>query len=118
MKISNIDGMVAFALAQANKGGVGKVFDWDKAASIIKERKAERAMAGLAEDWFWTADVIYEDYKPFLDAGPYLASLWATPVIILDDDDEGIECWRRMDTCDWTSGTVWPRSALAKLKEE
>ena len=37
----------AFAMGEANRGKELMVFDWDKAARLIKERKPECAYAGV-----------------------------------------------------------------------
>lgn len=102
--------------AEARKNGSpSKVFDWDKAARIIKERNPQRAAAGLIEDWFWTGGTIYEDGKPNEDSGiAYLMSYWATPTLILicDDDRENvIPCWRLAEEVGWNQKTWWPDSA-------
>ena len=36
-----------------NRGNEMKVFDWDKAAQLIKEHNPKEAIAGLSEDWFF-----------------------------------------------------------------
>ena len=42
-----------------------KYYDYDKARRIIEAEKEglDRADLGIHEDWFWTADTIYEDGK-------------------------------------------------------
>jgi len=100
--------------AEARKNGSpSKVFDWDKAARIIKERNPQRAAAGLREDWFWTGGTIWRDGKICTDEPPYLMSFWATPIIILEceDGEEEIECWMRADESAWDEDTNWPESA-------
>lgn len=90
------------------------VFDWDKAAQIIKEKKPKKADAGLIEDWFWTGGTIYEDGSPVMDMPPYLASDWATPV--LDLGDITIKCFREIeDSPGWDANTLWPSSAIEIL---
>lgn len=42
--------IAAFIMGEANRGNELKVFDWDKAARLIKERKPDYASAGLDED--------------------------------------------------------------------
>lgn len=89
-----------------------KVFDWIKAAKIIKEKKAMNAQAGLIEDWFWTGGSILHDGAYVLENDNlYLSSLWATPVICIDGRFE--ECWvRESKAHGWGSGTIWPPEAL------
>ena len=90
-----------------------KVFDWDKAARIIKERNPQRAAAGLREDWFWTGGTIWRDGKICTDEPPYLMSFWATPIIILEFEygEEEIECWLPAEETEWDENTHWPESA-------
>lgn len=53
----------AFAMGMMNLGKELMVFDWDKAARIIKERRPIRAGAGLRDDWENTGGVIFADRK-------------------------------------------------------
>ena len=98
-----------------NESKNGKVFDWDKAAEIIKERKPETASAGLSEDWFWTAGTIYENGRP-VKSGTYLSSTWATPVLRLDGEE--IVCYRPKGYNGWNEDTRWPKSALKILNSK
>lgn len=103
--------MAAAARAAGNKT---KVFDWDKAATLIRERKPKVASAGLASDWEWTGGTIFSEGKPDTESYTYLASIWATPELSLDG--EVIACWKLAEhTPGWDSGTKWPESALAIL---
>jgi hypothetical protein len=96
-------------------GAKQRVFDWDEAARIIKERKPASASAGLQDDLGWTGGTIW-DGKPVTESYCYLSSNWATPVLVIDDEE--IACWRYADDgCGWDSGTKWPASALAILAE-
>jgi hypothetical protein len=111
-----MDTMAAFAMGQANRGKEPKVFDWIKAAQLIVEKNPEVAVAGLMGDWNPTADTIYEDGVPKLDASAYLSSTWATPMI--DLDGEIIPCYRlQSEIPDWDSETNWPVEALAILEQ-
>lgn len=104
-----MDSMQPFAMGEASRGKPLRVFDWNRAATLIKERGAHRASAGLGEDWSWTAGDILRDGKP-VDAHAtytYLASTWATPT--LEIDDESIDCWLYTD--EWNADTYWPESA-------
>lgn len=92
------------------------VFDWDKAAEIIKNNPKVCWRAALRNDEFWTGDTIYEDGKPNLDAHTYLASIWAVPYIF--NDEENICCYKYSDEVpDWNSDTIWPKSALEILND-
>ena len=96
-----------------------KVFDWNKAAEIIKDRQPSEASAGLIEDWGWTGGEIYRDGKPVPkeETYTYLGSDWATPVLVINDD-EVIDCYVRVEevTADCHAGTYWPQSALDILE--
>lgn len=107
-------GSDVMTLAQMNRGKERKVFDWDKAAKLIKERKPETAEAGLQGDWTYTGGVIYRDGKPVLDTCCYLASTWATPMLELDGEE--IECYVMESKTEWNETTIWPKSALSVLK--
>ena len=102
--------IAAFARGQANQGNRIRVFDWHKAAELIRDRKPEHASAGLAGDWEWTGGTIYRGGKPVTDDYTYLASNWAIPM--LDIDFEEIECWTYADESGWDSKTKWPQSAI------
>jgi hypothetical protein len=113
-----MDSMVAFARGQANKGKEPMVFDWAKAARLIKERQPKLAGAGLSGDWEWTGGPIYADGKPVpkTETYTYLASTWATPELELDG--ESVDCFvMQSERPDWNSGTYWPEEALAILNE-
>lgn len=114
-----MDTMLAFARAEAatRAGNKPKVFDWDKAARLIKERNAQEASAGLSGDWECTGGTIFANGKPVKKEYTFLGSIWATPEIEIDG--ELIECWVwEDDSPGWNSGTKWPQSALDILKEE
>lgn len=107
----------AFMMGEANRGHELMVFDWDKAARIIRERKPEIASAGLRSDWEWTGGIIYENGEPIKDSYTYLASTWAIPE--LDVDGDVIECYRmEKGAPGWGSDTKWPESALHILEGE
>lgn len=106
-----MDTLSSFAKGEANRNKDLKVFDWDKAAKIIKEGNHKNASAGLAEDMYWTAGNIFVDGEmPDSIFKPYLASTWATPVLIIDDDE--FDCYKMQSETDgWNSDTFWPDSA-------
>lgn len=104
----------AALMGMANRGKELMVFDWDKAALLIKAKKPEWAAAGLRGDWEYTGGTIYENGKPVKDSYTYLSSTWAVPE--LDMDGETIECYRmKSETPEWSSDTKWPESALLIL---
>lgn len=109
-----MDTISAFARGEANRGKAMMVFDWNKAARLIAERKPNEARAGLSGDWEYTGGTIYRDGTPVLDDYTYLASTWATPELELDG--ETIDCYvMESEQPDWNSGTKWPESATALL---
>jgi len=111
-----MDTMSAFVMGQANRGKEQMVFDWDKAATLIRERNAQSASAGLSGDWEWTGDQVLADGKPIPSDSPctYLASTWATPE--LDIDGDIVDCYRmQSEVPEWNCKTYWPDSALAIL---
>lgn len=101
-------------LAAINAGEKPRVFDWDKAAEIIKERGTKEASAGLSQDWEWTGGTILSKGEPVMNDYTYLASNWAIPE--LEVDGEIIECWKYKEDTEWDCDTKWPKSALNILK--
>ena len=113
-----MDTLQAFAMGQLNRGKEMMVFDWNKAAEILKSRGNPDAEAGLSGDWEWTGGEIIRDGKivPSEDTYTYLASTWATPQLLIDD--EYIDCFLMASETDWGSDTYWPESALKILGSE
>lgn len=110
-----MDTMSAFLMGQANEGNELMVFDWDKAAKLIKESGCENAEAGLSGDWGCTGGSIFKDGKPDLEDYTYLASTWAIPELMFNDK-QTVDCWKyQSEVPEWDSGTKWPESALAIL---
>ena len=107
-----MDTMSVIAMGIANRGKELKVFDWHKAATLIKERDVKNAMAGLSGDWEWTGGTILDGGKIPEDNYTYLVSTWATPE--LEIDGEKIDCYKmESETDGWDSKTFWPESAKA-----
>lgn len=110
-----MDTFSAFARGQANRHKEQMVFDWDKAAQIIKERQPKCAYAGLCGDWEWTGGIIFKDGEAITDGSAYLASTWATPE--LDIDGEIFDCYKmQSEVPEWNADTTWPESSLKILK--
>lgn len=108
--------MDAFVMGEANRDKEMMVFDWDKAARLIAEKKPHRAWAGLREDFCNTGGMIYEDGKLITDKYTYLASSWAIPE--LDMDGETVACFRvASQTPRWHAHTKWPKSAVEIYRE-
>lgn len=102
---------LAFLRGQANRGKEMMVFDWIKAAQIIKELQPQEASAGLEEDWEWTSGRIFVDGKPYTDDYTFLASTWGTPQLLLDG--KLFDCYvMKSEAGDWNAYTQWPRIAL------
>lgn len=111
-----MDSMSAFIRGQASRGEPRMVFDWNKAARLIVERKAQSASAGLSGDWEWTGGQILREGTPVPaeDTYVYLASTWAEPEIEIDGEVE--DCYLMEDqTPGWDSSTYWPEEARALL---
>lgn len=114
-----MDTLSAFSMGRANRGRPLMVFDWEKAARLIKESGAQSAEAGLTGDWGYTGGPILDGGKPVPreDTGAYLASTWATPCVFIDGDYH--ECFRmQSDTPGWDRDTYWPAGALAILEAD
>jgi hypothetical protein len=110
-----IGGMyTGMAKGKANRaaGIEPKVFDWDKAARLIAEYGYRSAEAGLAEDWSHTSGTIFDNGEPTEYGYAYLSSDWATPILVIDDEE--IECSVGMES-GWNASTHWPQSALELL---
>lgn len=109
----------AFAMGQIalSRGYKHQVFDWKKAVALINEHNIKNADAGLSEDMEWTSDWILRDGKPVVeDTYPYLASNWATPVLVNCDTGEEFECWEFQENSQYNHDTMWPKDALELLK--
>lgn len=101
------------------RGAERMVFDWEKAARLIKERNPREASAGLEGDWEWTGGDIFRDGKPVPrdETYTYLASIWATPQLSLDGDV--IACYRMdSEVPNWGAETYWPEEAMRILRGE
>jgi hypothetical protein len=112
-----MDTLTAYMMSKMNRGKELKVFDWDKAARLLRQHNATNASAGLSGDWEWTGGEILRDGEPVTDSYTYLASTWATPE--LDIDGVTFDCYTMQSkTANWDAGTKWPESALAILRKE
>lgn len=106
---------LAFALGSATRDNPLMVFDWDKAAELLRDRNPSYAEAGLKDDWEYTGNYIWENGKPVMNRYTYLASTWAMPLLIMDDG-EPIPCYRMEgEVPGWNGNTKWPESALKIL---
>lgn len=107
----------AFAMGDLNRDRPLRVFDWDKAATIIVSKRATSAEAGLRGDWEWTGGEILADGEPVPveDTYTYLGSTWAVPELVVGEEAP-IPCWRYADETGWDAHTYWPESALRILR--
>lgn len=106
-----MDTLSAFAMGEAHRNDPLMVFDWNKAAEIIRDTQPKEAFAGLDSDFEYTAGYIWRDGKPVKDDYTYLASVWAEPLLVADN--VVYKCWKFFDdTPGWGSATKWPDSAL------
>lgn len=80
-----------------------KEYDFAKAKQLIDERieSLESAALGMHEDWFWTANDVFEkgaytvDLTTVTEIGGINGSYWATPTLCLrykDGNEDMIEC--------------------------
>jgi hypothetical protein len=106
----------AFAKGAANKGKEKRVFDWISAAKKIKEKNPQIAQAGLQGDFEYTSGTIYEDGQPLRSVSCYLASNWATPILVMDD--EVYECFLMEEQTEYDQNTMWPEEALTIIESE
>lgn len=114
-----MDSMKAFILGKAasESGNPQMVFDWHKAARLIKEAGAPDARAGLKDDWEYTGGDIYKDgkYMSSEDSYCYLSSNWAIPQLMIDGEIH--ECYIIGNSEGWDHDTMWPESARKILEE-
>lgn len=124
MKKQEISFFGADMLAKADeaKGNKHRVFDWDKAAQLIKDHLVEHpdliAEAGLQGDWSYTGGGIFRNGKPTNDEYTYLASNWAPPTLILSwggEEQETLECWTYEDGSRFDSGSKWDEQSIEIL---
>jgi hypothetical protein len=111
-----MDTITAFELGEQNRDKPRKVFDWNKAAALIRILEIKEAWAGLSEDWAFTGGQIFKDGKPYTEDYTYLASTWATPVLITALGTV-VECWCWDYECDWGAHTKWPEIARIYVED-
>lgn len=114
-----MDTLTAIGRAIAAKDKEQMVFDWEKAARIIKEQGAQEAEAGLAGDMEYTGGRILSNGvpTPAEETYVYLSSNHAKPLLVIGAD--AIECFKlESQTPGWDAHTYWPPEALAILNEE
>lgn len=106
-----------------------KEYDFQKAKKIIKdnEKTLLEACLGIQEDWFWTAETVWEDgeFIKNLDEikhiGGIPGSVWATPVIRLEHKsgkDEVFECFTGESSGFNTMGSMMISGPLSSAAQE
>ena len=54
--------------------------DWKKLDEFIKKRKPVEVSAGILNDWFWTAETVWENGRYLKDKNrAYVSSFWEIP---------------------------------------
>ena len=116
-----MDTMSAFARGEASRDKPQMVFDWNKAAEIIRDKNASYVEAGLCDDWEYTGGLIWnEKIVPKEETYVYLASTWAIPQ--MEVDGITVDCYIMEDDVpeEWGdnyAGIYWPQSAIDILKD-
>jgi len=108
-----MDTLSAFAMSQASKGNPMMVFDWIKAATIIRDENPTTVEAGLESDWEYTGGTIFQNGQIVENECCYLASNWATPQISVDGELR--DCFVMQADTEWNANTIWPDEAKAIL---
>ena len=101
---------------QASRYDPVRVFDWNKAARRLIDEKGRLVQAALEEDWEWTCGIILKDGKIPEERDTYLASTWATPILVIDGSSEPCWVWQK-EHPDWDATTFWPPSARKILSD-
>ena len=110
-----MDTLEAIMMWEAHMGCELMIFDWDKAARLIKESGCKSASAGLADDWINTGGSIYSKGEPNYSSYTFLASTWAVPELRIGHQPP-VECYKmQSETPGWDEYTKWPESALKIL---
>jgi len=106
-----------------------KIFDWIKAAKIIKENNIQNASIGLANTLDDTISIL-QNGKPIKITNNVFLSSNSNPVLINNDSGEIMNCFFKINKQDveynnlqipspmketWVSG--WPKVALDIIKE-
>jgi hypothetical protein len=111
----------AFIMGELNRGMEMMVFDWNKAAKLIKDYNAKNARAGLNSDWEYTGGEIFIDGKPNKEGYTFLSSTWATPEIEINGEIFDCYIMESKMPKEWGedfASIKWPESALIILNEK
>jgi hypothetical protein len=94
-----------------------KIFDWIKAAKIIKENNIQNASIGLGVTIDDDTILILQNGKPIKIAGDICLSSHNSPVLINNDNGEIMNCFFNIDDQDLTYGTIYSPSSTEATKE-
>ena len=111
-----MDTMECMMMGIMNRGCPRRIFDWKKAAEIIRDEKPSHVGAGIEGDWEYTGGTIYRDGEIVEDSYTYLSSTWAKPQICVDGDFR--DCFLMEGETEWNKGTKWPDEAKAILDHD
>jgi hypothetical protein len=113
-----VDTSTAFNRGESNRDKPYMIFDWVKAATIIVDKDIKNAVAGLNEDFEWSADQILKDGKPESDGYSYLSSTWAKPILVDADTGEEHDCYCMEDNNprNYKADSKWDSEALEILR--
>jgi L-rhamnose mutarotase len=90
--------MIGQARGRVSQTGFREV-DWNKAKEYIEENKGNivSVSAGLAEDWEYTHDEVWNEEEGYIkECDVYACSNWATPSIEVEFSNGSnimFECW-------------------------
>lgn len=110
----------AWARGDANRRKELMVFDWNKAAQLIKKNKNAIIAAGLKGDEEHTKGIIWKCGKivPKEETYCYLASTWAIPQIEINGEKEDCFIMKSNMPSEWIANSkdcaeiYFPQSAL------
>ena len=115
-----MDSLQAFQYGEMNRHKELMVFDWEKAVDIINEGGYKNCAAGLDGYYELTAGRILKDGRPYFDDYTYLASTWATPQLIVCDENDNYvdwyDCYIMQNQTTWGSDTKFPKEQAERLK--
>lgn len=92
-----------------------RVFDWDRAAALIKATGAQTALAGIDKDWLSSSDSIFDDGRARVDSACQAWTENPNMSPCLELDGKRMPCFKEMWVSDITVAdrrAIWPgRSA-------
>lgn len=101
----------ALEMGRLNRHKELMVFDWIKAAEIIRYYNVKNACVGLHGDWLQDGNSILKDGRPVRECRVFFASTWAEPELKIGN--KIIKCYRMQNEVpSWDGKTYWPKEAL------